>query len=212
MDLVLQWLREHPFLLFAAIAILPAFAVPSSPLLILAGIVWGPTWQSCALALAAIALNITGSHLLAAGPARNLLTRIFTRSGDHRSPTHRNGDHRSPTNTWRNRLSTILSHPPDSTTSRTRHIQLITLIRFTPGIPLCVQNYTIGLLGAPLHLSLLLTIPTTAVHACAFVLTGGAILQGSLGILLLALSLLILATLLIHTLRKRLAQSAETRA
>ena len=43
MSLLLNWCRENPAGLFLAIAILPGFACPASPLLILAGIVWGST-------------------------------------------------------------------------------------------------------------------------------------------------------------------------
>jgi len=189
MDLVLQWLREHPALLFAAIAILPGFAFPSSPLIILAGIVWGPTPTGCAFALAAIGLNICWTHLLAAGPARKLLTRLIgprlnrfrnPRSSDHRSLSPSSSDHRS-----------LL----------TRHWKIVCALRLPPGIPLFVQNYGIALLGAPLRLSLALAIPTTAVHVCGLVLTGGAIFEGRIALLLFGISLLILATLLIHVLR-----------
>ncbi len=175
MDLVLQWLREHPALLFAAIAILPGFAIPSSPLLILAGIVWGPTPTGCALALAAVGLNICWTHLLAAGPARKLLTRLI-------------GD----------RLERI--HPP----ATANHWKIVCALRLPPGIPLFVQNYGIGLLGAPLRLSLALAIPTTGVHVCGFVLTGGAILEGRIALLLLGITLLILATIIIHLLRSKI--------
>ena len=174
MDLVLNWLRENPAWIFFAIAILPGLAVPSSPLLILAGIVWGATWQACAIALTAVALNIIGSHLIAAGPAKKLLTRIL---GPRIA-----------------RFQNLKSSD---------HLRLIAIVRFTPGVPLCVQNYGIGLLGAPLRLSLALAIPTTGIHVCGLVLTGGAIFDGRFGLLLIGISLLIIATLLIHYLRKR---------
>jgi len=175
MDPVLSFLREYPIWIFLAIAILPGFAVPSSPLIILAGIAWGATWQGCAFAISAVAINIIWSHLLAAGPARNLLNRILGKRIER----------------FRN-LKTA------------DHVRLITIIRFTPGVPLCVQNYGIGLLGAPLRLSLLLAIPTTAVHVCGLVLTGGAIFDGRIGLLILGVSLFIVATLAIHLLRSKI--------
>jgi len=176
LEALLHFLREHPALLFAAIAILPGFAVPSSPLLVLAGVVWGPTPTGCALALAAIGLNICWTHILAAGPARKIIIRLI---GDR-----------------------LARFRPAVATS---HWKIVCALRLPPGVPLFIQNYGIGLLGAPLRLSLALAIPTTAVHVCGFVLTGGAILEGRIAILLLGITLLILATLIIHTLRKRLA-------
>jgi uncharacterized membrane protein YdjX (TVP38/TMEM64 family) len=176
MDLILTWCRENPAWIFLAIAILPGFAIPSSPLLILAGITWGTTPKSCALALAAVAINIIWSHLLAAGPARKLLTRIL-----------------GP------RLIRF------QTQSRADHIRLATLVRFTPGVPLCVQNYALGLLGVPLRTSLAIAIPTTAVHVCGLVLTGGAIFEGRLGTLLLGISLILIATIAIHFIRRKIA-------
>ena len=173
MDPIITWLRDNPAWIFFAIAILPGLAVPSSPLLILVGIVWGATWQACALALTAIAVNIIWSHLVAAGPAKKLLTRIL---GPRIA-----------------RFQNLKSSD---------HLRLIAIVRFTPGVPLCVQNYGIGLLGAPLRLSLALAIPTTAVHVCGLVLTGGAIFDGQLGILILGISLLIVATLAIHLIRQ----------
>ncbi len=175
MDPVIQWLRDNPGWIFLAIAILPAFAVPSSPLLILAGLVWGATWQACAIALTAVAINIIGSHLLAAGPARRLLTRIV----GPRIARFRN-------------LGTA------------DQVRLVTIVRFTPGVPLCVQNYGLGLLGTPLRLSLALAIPTTGFHVCGLVLTGGAIFDGRLGLLILGLSVLIVATLALHLLRSKI--------
>ena len=176
MSWLIDLLRENPAWIFLAIAILPGFAIPSSPLLILAGLVWGPTWQACALALAAVAINITWSHFLAAGPAKKLLTRIL-----------------GPRIARFQNLKTA------------DHLRLVTIVRFTPGVPLFVQNYGLGLLGTPLRLSLALALPTTGIHVCGLVLTGGAIFDGRFGLLLLGLSILIVATLAIHLIRQRLA-------
>lgn len=177
LQLYTSFLRDNPAWIFLAIAILPGFAVPSSPLMILAGLVWGATWQACAIALAATALNIIWSHLLASGPARQLLTRLI----GHRLERFRN-------------LSTA------------DQFRAVILIRLTPGIPLCVQNYGLGLLGTPLRLSLLLALPTTGLHICGLVLTGGAIFDGRTGLLILGVSLFVIATLAIHLIRSKVNQ------
>ena len=52
-DTVSAWCADNPILLFFAIAILPGLGFPASPLVILAGVVWGSTWQTCAITMAA---------------------------------------------------------------------------------------------------------------------------------------------------------------
>lgn len=177
MPWLIDILRDNPAWIFLAIAILPSFAIPSSPLLILAGIVWGATWQACAIAISATAINIIWSHLVAAGPAHQLLNRLI----GHRLARFRN-------------LSTA------------DQFRVVTVIRLTPGIPLCVQNYGLGLLGTPLRLSLLLALPTTGLHICGLVLTGGAIFEGHYGLIILGISILIVTGILIHFLRSKIAQ------
>jgi len=178
MDLILTWCRENPNWIFLAIALLPGFGVPSSPLLILAGITWGTTPKSCALALAAVAINIIWSHLLAAGPARKILTRILG-----------------------HRLARFQSQ------SKADRLRLAALVRFTPGVPLCVQNYGLGLLGVPLRLSLAVAVPTTAIYVCGFVITGGAIFEGRFGILLLGISLIVIAAISIQFIRRKITST-----
>ena len=176
-DPILTWCRAHPLALFAAIALLPSFAFPVSPLLILAGIVWGPTIQSCGLALAAVLINITWSHLLAAGVGRKIIQKILSKYWE----------------AW-NKKST----PPDW--------RLSCILRITPGIPLCVQNYLLGLLDVRLRDSLLIAIPTQGLYVCGFVLTGGAIFKGQTGLLVIGISILIAASLTLKLILTKLAR------
>ena len=173
---LLDWCRSNPFILFAAIAILPGFAFPVAPLLILAGVVWGSNPMACGLAMAAVLINITWSHLLASGFCQKYIKRIL---GNH----------------WERWESM----------AETDHWRLALLLRITPGIPLCFQNYLLGLLGVPIRYSLGIAIPTTGLYVCGFVLTGGAIFEGKLGLLLLGISVLAAATLAVKITRHRLA-------
>lgn len=177
-DIILMWCRDHPVWLFAAIAILPGCAFPVSPLLILAGAVWGGTPTACALALAAILINITWTHLLAAGPSRSIIIRMLG-------------------NRW-----TRWQQP-----KMKNHWRVVCMLRLTPGIPLCIQNYLIGLLGIPLKASVILAIPITGTYVCGFVLTGGAIFEGRIGMLLLGVSLLIITSLMVSFLHRKIFKS-----
>jgi len=175
-DIVLSWCRANPLILFVAIVFLPGFAFPVAPLLILAGAVWGSTPLSCGIALTAVLLNISWSHLLAAGPARGLLCGLMGNRWER----------------WQN-------------TPATDHLRVTCLLRVTPGIPLFVQNYMIGLIGIPLRFSLAVAVPITGLYVCGFVLTGGAIFQGRIGLLIAGLSLIVAAAIALKTMHRRLA-------
>lgn len=172
---ILEWCRQHPYALFLALAILPAFAFPASPLLILAGAVWGPNAGACGLAVSAILLNVLLSHLAAAGPGHKLIAGIL---GERYSR-------------W-------------SQSARASQWQLATMLRITPGVPLCVQNYILGLLRIPLLASLALALPITGSYVCGFVLTGGAIFEGKVGAIILGISILLVVTLLMKMVHSKL--------
>jgi uncharacterized membrane protein YdjX (TVP38/TMEM64 family) len=163
-DPLLEWCRVHPVALFLAIAILPSFAFPASPLLILAGVVWGSNPLACAISLAAVLINITWSHWLSAGVGRKIIQRLL---GDH----------------WEKWKSKSGSHD----------WRLAVALRLTPGVPLCAQNYLLGLLGMPLRYSLAVALPTSGLYVFGFVLTGGAIFEGKTGLLIFGFSLLVIA-------------------
>lgn len=175
---VLAWCRSHPVALFAAIAILPGLGFPASPLLILAGAVWGSDLGSCLLAIAATALNMAWTYAAAAGPARKVVARILgTRWDKWRDMDHRN------------------------------LLKLTLLLRITPGLPLVLQNYTLGLLAVPFVPYLLISIPINGLFVTGFVLTGGAIFEGSLAAAIVGLSILIAAALTIKIIRGRINQT-----
>lgn len=164
----------HPALLFAGIAVLPAFGFPASALLLLAGIVWGSNATSCAIALAAILLNIVATHGFAAGPGKKVVTRLL---GERARP-------------WEK-------------LSAADHVRLSWLIRITPGVPLFVQNYVLGLAGVTLRQSLLAALPVTGLYVCGFVLTGGAIFDGAWGLALTGLCLVVATGFAARMMRKR---------
>ena len=176
---VLGWCRSNPIALFAAIAILPGFGFPASPLLILAGAVWGSDLGSCFIAIAATALNMTWTYAAAAGPARRLISGILGSRWDK----------------WRDM-------------DRRNLLKLTLLLRITPGVPLVIQNYTLGLLAVPFVPYLLISIPINGLFVTGFVLTGGAIFEGQIGVLILGISILIAAAIALKMIRRRLAATS----
>ena len=176
---VLAWCRSNPFVLFAAIVILPGFGFPVSALLVLAGAVWGSNPLGCGLALLAVLANIFWCHLLAAGPGNRIILRLLGSRWQH------------------------LQDIPAAD-----HWRIACLLRVTPGVPLFVQNYMIGVLGVPLLHSIAIAIPITGLYVCGFVLTGGAIFKGQIGLLIAGISILIAATLTVKIIRRRLAANA----
>jgi len=174
-DAVIAWCTANPIALFFTIAVLPGFGFPASPLLILAGVVWGSTWQTCAIALAAVALNMSWTHLLAAGPARSVVIRLL---GDRWQK-------------WKN------IHPDNLR-------RFTVLLRITPGIPFFLQNYLLGLLGVPFLTYILISIPLNGIFVVGFVLTGGAIFEGNIGMIAAGFAILAAAGLGLKLLRGKL--------
>jgi len=178
-DLLIGWCRDYPFVLFAALVLLPGFGFPSSILLVVAGATWGNSkWTACALAMAATALNMSWTYLLAAGPASSLVARLLGTRWDR----------------WRS-------------LDQNDRIRLAILLRVTPGVPLFVQNYVLGLLAVPFLPYIL--IPLNGIYVVGFVLTGGAIFKGSLGGTFFGVAVLVAAILVLRLLRARFKSSTS---
>jgi len=166
--------QAHPVLLFFAIAILPGLGFPASPLLIAAGIAWGGGTRACCLAISAIAINMSWTYFLATGIGKPLLLRLFgKRLQKWEAPQGKN-------------------------------LYLITgALRLTPGIPFFLQNYALGIMGIPFLPYILISLPLNAIFVIGFVVSGGAILSGSIAHALVGLGLILLVTLLLRYLRSR---------
>ena len=172
---------QFPWAIFLAIVILPGIGFPASPLLVLAGLVWGSSSASCGLALAAVALNIVWTHGLARGPGKTVVIRLLGNRWDH------------------------LSALP-----RTDLAKMAWLLRITPGVPLFVQNYAIGVLGIPLRFSLLTALPVGGLFVCGFVLTGGAVFDGRTGLMVSGICLVLAAVVASRLFGKRFARSGQS--
>jgi len=173
-DQLLAGCRAYPAVLFVALVVLPGLGFPASALLVLAGATWGSNWTGCAVALLATFLNMSWTYLVAAGPARSLVARVLGARWDR----------------WR-----CLEH-------RDR-IRLAILLRVTPGVPLFVQNYVLGLLAVPFIPYIIISVPLNGIFVVGFVLTSGAIFEGRLGMAISGVAVLVAAFVLVRMLRAR---------
>ncbi len=169
-----------PVAFFTAIAVLPAFGVPTLTLILPAGPAFGERLGMGNVVLftsLALMVNFILTYFLARRALRPLLEKLIVRLG-YELPKVEAGD----------------------TTD------LIVILRLTPGIPFCVQNYLMGLgevpFGRCLALSLLFCLPQNA----AFVVFGDALVHGKGKMILMAGGLIVAIVAGTHLLRKHYAR------
>ena len=169
------FLQAYPVALFGALVVLPGLPIPSSALLVTAGVVWRqqPT-MACLLSVLALTLNLTWTYWLAAGPARNWVDRLM-RAWDLKVPEMPVG----------------------------HHLKWILVLKLTPGIPLFCQNYLLGFLRAPFGSCFGVSVLCNGVVGSGMVLSGAGVADGSLAPLLTGLSLVALVGVLTQWVRCR---------
>ena len=176
-----DFLIAHPWAMFLALVFLPGLPIPMSALLLVAGAVWGANLKACLLMLLAMALNMSWTYWLAAGPARSFIEKVL--------------------------VNTKIRIPE---LPKNDHIRLILILRLTPGIPLFIHNYILGFFRTPFLLYLPLSLLLAGSIACGILLTGGAILQGKVGAAITGISLIVVGVLVIRILRAKLAKKPVT--
>ena len=173
-----DYLADHPAVLFWAIVFLPALPIPTSALLVTAGIVWRDRpVMACLLCLLAMALNLSWTYWLAARPARGIVERLIA-SGSFRIPDLPRGE----------------------------HLKLILIMRLTPGFPLFVQNYVLGFMRAPFFLYLPVSLLCSGFIGTGVVLGGVGLGGGKLKWAVLGISLIVVGGILTHHVRGWLAK------
>ena len=175
--------KEHAFFLLAAIAILPGFGVPSSPFLILCGALSDKTGSlllACLLTAAALWVNALWMFLFAAYPGRRIIKKFLER------------------------FSRKMPDLPQS-----QGMQLAVILRVTPGVPLTLQNYLLGVSGISLRNYLLVSMPVLALWAMGFVVFGEGLLEGNAKLLLVGVGLLIILIICARMIAKRYGVSKQ---
>jgi uncharacterized membrane protein YdjX (TVP38/TMEM64 family) len=165
-----------PAAFFVAMALLPAAGVPILAFSLTAGPAFagriGMGWV-VVFALLAVTANFTLTYFLARRALRPLLEKLVVRLG-YKLPQVAAGD----------------------------ATDLAILVRVTPGIPLSVQNYLLGLADVPFGKYFAVSAAVTWVYQTAFVLFGEALLHGRGKVAMIAGSLLIAAVTATHLVRK----------
>ncbi|HEY4301794.1 MAG TPA: VTT domain-containing protein [Candidatus Didemnitutus sp.] len=168
--------RAGPAAFFIGMALLPAVGAPITFFTLTAGSVFadrlGLGWV-IVLALLALGVNIALTYTLAAWAFRPLLEKLVVRLGY--------------------RLPDVES--TDAT-------DLIVLLRVTPGIPFCVQNYLLGLARVPFGKYFLISFGIQGSMAIALILFGHALLQGRGKIAFIAISVVLALGAAAQLLRK----------
>lgn len=149
----LEVIGGRMWLLFLAIAILPALGVPNCPLMIIGGgaaaVVHG-TFAAAAVAVLAVIANILWSYWVAAYPLRAFLWERIERTAQTR---------------WLARMDSV-------DVARATFI-----LHVTPGVPLFIQNYFPGLHRLNYWKYLLIAVPVQSLYTALIVLTSGEILK-----------------------------------
>lgn len=169
-----------PVAFFGAMALLPAVGVPASVFTLTAGPVFGPKLGMplvVVLSVAAMMFNIVMTYFLARRALRPVLEKLIQRLG-YKLP----------------------EVPPEDMTD------LTIIVRVTPGSPFPVQNYLLGLAGVPFGKYLLVSFIVQVIYTPAFVLFGDALLHGKGKMVMIAASLLVVAVVVTHWVRKHFAK------
>lgn len=161
--------QVHPSVLLLAIAILPCIGFPVSPLLVAGGLAYGIP-IGLTLGFVGIFLNNALAYLLAAYPLRRFIEGLIHTRG------------------WK-----IPSIPKSEET------RVIIVLRITPGIPLPMQNYILGLARVPFLKCMILSILAQGLAIIAFVVTGGSLFEGSWGLIVLGVILIVVMMLVAKT-------------
>jgi len=165
---------------FTAMALLPAVGVPASVFTLTAGPVFGPKLGMplvVVLSVAAMMFNIVMSYFLARRALRPVLEKLIQRLG-YKLPDVPKED----------------------------MLDLTIIVRVTPGSPFPVQNYLLGLARVPFGMYVGVAFVVQAIYTPAFVLFGDALLQGKGRMAMVAGSLLVVAVVVTHWVRKRVTK------
>lgn len=183
----LGWLEHsHWWWLVCALIICPLAGLPISPFYVLAGMKFG-VLGGVLIASACLFVHLLLAYILSAWVCRGMILKWMKR---------------------RNPSSSLPSVPQKD------EIKWILFLRIAPGIPMVVQNYTLGLARVQLMPYMVFSMLVQVVYAAAFILFGTAVFSGVMGKAILgvagAIALLILLNLAGRYVRRKFnIQNAE---
>ena len=169
-----------PVAFFAAMSVLPSFAVPMTLFTIPAGEAFGPQLglgNVIAISLAVLAFNLALTYWLARYALRPALTGLLKRYG-----------YSVPRVTKDNALAVSL------------------VMRFTPGPPYAVQGYVLGISEVPFGLYMVVSWLGQAPGVVGFIVLGQGLLKGNFVLAAKGLGVLIVVVILVQWARKRFAK------
>jgi uncharacterized membrane protein YdjX (TVP38/TMEM64 family) len=183
-DSVMAAIRARgPAVFFIAYTILPACGFPVIPFVLAAGPAFSEQLgmpMVVTLSLTAITVNFLFSYWLARGALRPFLQKLLPRFG-YAMPNVEAGD----------------------------AVDLVVILRLTPGVPFVVQNYMAGLAGLPFGKYVLISCLIAWPYNVATLVFGDAVIKGKGGIAVAAGSLLVVVAMTTHLLRKRYARKTK---
>jgi uncharacterized membrane protein YdjX (TVP38/TMEM64 family) len=176
LDLIKQ---AGPVAFFSAMAILPALGAPVLAFLLTVGPAYGERFGMplvIALSLAATTFNLILAYCLSRWALRPLLQPLIVRLG-YKMPETEGSD----------------------------ATDLLIILRMTPGVPFCVQNYMAGLAGIPFVRYLAISCVITWANNSAFIVFGDALMNGKVKIILFAVGVIIALAAGTHMVRRHYA-------
>lgn len=171
-----------PVVFFSAMLVLPALGAPMLGFTIPAGEAFASQLTLggvIAVALVVIALNLALTYWLARYALRPLLTKLVARYG-----------YQVPRVTPENALSVTL------------------LVRLTPGPPLFIQGYLLGLAEVPFRLYMIVSWLCVLPWSVGAIIMGQGILNGNFKVAATGSGVLVVATVVVQYLRKKYAKRA----
>lgn len=176
-----EFLKEHPWCLFAGLVFLPGLPVPTSALLVLAGTVWRDRpLVACAICLVALTLNMTWTYWAAARPGRGLVEK-FLAAGRFQIPEMPHGD----------------------------HLRFILLLRLTPGLPFFLQNYLLGFFRMPFRLYLPVSLGCSGLISCGVVLSTAGVADGNLMPVMSGLALIVVGVVVVQWVKAKMLKKTQ---
>ena len=182
---ILAWKREaSPLLFFSALAMLPAFGLPTTPFFLLAGTTFGIPVALLGTFIG-LGLNLALCYWIARSGLRPFLERILRR--------------------FRFEL-------PDLQEGGTNTLRFALAIKLAPGLPAFAKNYVLGMVGVPFALYFGLSMLITGAYAALFVVLGESLLAHNRSTAAAVMAALLMLGIGVWWWQSRASRASDSRA